>query len=165
MLLTVSVAAARRGLFVNDAQTGTFTLVRKSIVADIVLSLTILAVLLAAIIAPLVMLGSSVFDWLTVAALVLLVPIIMYFFARKQSPTMSSPISLDTPAGKRYVLGSLAQIPGTYGISTLALARSAMQNLAPGSVVVAVAATDELLAGYVKLGFTEDAERRVYKVM
>jgi hypothetical protein len=70
----------------------------------------------------------------------------------------------ETPSGKRWMVASLAQRPGTK-LSALLLARRKARSLAAGAVIVAVAADGHLARSYARLGFTPGARTRVYRVM
>lgn len=77
------------------------------------------------------------------------------------SSSTGIPVGRETPRGDRYQIAALAQRPGTR-ISAIQLALRLRNSLPVGAVLVAVAHSDRLLEGYVRLGFTRGAGRRVY---
>lgn len=62
------------------------------------------------------------------------------------------------------MVAALAQLPGTR-MTAVMLARRLIEQTPPGSIIVAAAATDALLARYVRAGFTRGRARRVYRVL
>ncbi|MDZ5077888.1 hypothetical protein [Nesterenkonia sp. HG001] len=78
--------------------------------------------------------------------------------------SMSLPTGRETPRGKRWQVAALAQRPGTR-LSAVQLARRLGEALPPGTVLVAAAASDDLVRRYERLGFTEGKKRRVYRVV
>ncbi|WP_150462940.1 hypothetical protein [Nesterenkonia ebinurensis] len=75
--------------------------------------------------------------------------------------SMVMPTGSETPEGDRWQIAGLAQRPGTR-LSALPLALRLRDSAPAGTVVVAAAQNDRLLAGYKRLGFTEGKDRRVY---
>ncbi|GAA1119108.1 hypothetical protein GCM10009650_24310 [Nesterenkonia jeotgali] len=75
--------------------------------------------------------------------------------------SMGMPTGSETPEGDRWQIAGLAQRPGTR-LSALPLALRLRDSAPAGTVVVAVAQNERLLAGYKRLGFTGGKDRRVY---
>lgn len=76
----------------------------------------------------------------------------------------SRTVGPETPTGTRYEIANLAQCPGTR-MSAILLAKELISSLPEGSILVAAARNDELLKKYVRVGFTQGEERRVYRVL
>jgi len=76
----------------------------------------------------------------------------------------SSPIGAETPRGPRVVLSALAQLPDSGG-SVVFEVRSAVRDLPRGTVVVAVAQTEELARSYTRLGFSRGKGKRVFLII
>lgn len=77
--------------------------------------------------------------------------------------SMGLPVGRETPKGERYQVAGLAQRPGTR-FSGIQLAMRLSETLAPGSVLVASAASDRLVQQYQGLGFQRGKAHRVYWV-
>ncbi|MDZ5076755.1 hypothetical protein [Nesterenkonia sp. HG001] len=75
--------------------------------------------------------------------------------------SMTLPTGRETPRGRRWQVAALAQRPGTR-LSAVQMALRLRDTLPPGAVLVASAASDELVRKYEQLGFTEGKNRRVY---
>jgi hypothetical protein len=69
-----------------------------------------------------------------------------------------------TPKGQRWVLAALAQRPGTR-LTAVLLAKDLVEKLPSGAVLVAAAADEDLLARYLRLGFTEGHKRRLHRII
>ena len=70
----------------------------------------------------------------------------------------------ETPPGTRYAISALAQRPGTQ-MSAVLLAKALISCLPEDTVVIACARDDRLLMNYVRAGFAEGQDRRIYKVL
>ena len=101
------------------------------------------------------MLGMLVYAALLVGAVIALV---------QPGGTTLSASGPETPKGDRWMVAALAQLPGTR-MTAVMLARRLIEQAPPGSIIVAAAATDALLARYVRAGFTAGRARRVYRVV
>lgn len=80
---------------------------------------------------------------------------------------MGTPLTLvgrGTPKGRRWAVAGLAQRPGTR-LTAVMLARDIIGSLPAGSVVLAAAADDKLLAGYLRFGFVQGSGRRCHMVV
>ncbi|MCS5724154.1 hypothetical protein N1028_06010 [Herbiconiux sp. CPCC 203407] len=77
---------------------------------------------------------------------------------------LTTTVGRETPGGHRWSAVALAQRPGTR-LSALLLARSLVARVPAGDVVVAVAGTPELAAGYERLGFARGRGARVHLVV
>ena len=77
--------------------------------------------------------------------------------------SLTGSVGRETPRGRRWTLMGLAQRPGTR-LSALLLARQLLDEVPAGGVVVAVAGSPELAAGYTRLGFTRGSGLRVHLV-
>ena len=74
---------------------------------------------------------------------------------------LTSTVGRETPEGRRWSVMALAQRPGTR-LSALLLTRRLVERVPAGDVVVAVAGTPELAAGYERLGFVRGRGARVH---
>lgn len=126
------------------------------------------AVVLAALVAVMVggILLLSVWVWLLPVALVggawfYAGVVIALLCNGNGSGSAMTHVGRGTPPGRRWIIGGLAQRPGTH-LTAVLLARDLVRVLPRGSVLLAVAADDELLRRYLRLGFTEDRKRRVH---
>lgn len=99
---------------------------------------------------------------LTLVGLMIILLSSLSVLLRAGAPT--SPIGTETPSGPRMVLSALAQLPGS-GSSVVFEVRSAIRALPPGTVVVAVARTEELANSYARLGFSRGEGKRVFFVV
>lgn len=109
---------------------------------------------------PIALLATAVTS-LTLIGLLIILLSCLSVLLRAGTPT--SPIGAETPPGPRMVLSALAQLPGS-GSSVVLEARSVIRALAPGTVVVAVARTEELADRYARLGFSRGEGKRVFLV-
>ncbi|MGW9113569.1 hypothetical protein [Microbacterium sp. NPDC055683] len=76
-----------------------------------------------------------------------------------------SAVGEETPPGEHWVVESLAARTAADGAAAFRLAVRTLRGLPSGRVLVAVARTPELQAGYVRLGFTPGDKLRVHRVL
>ncbi|WP_406245419.1 hypothetical protein ACI7YT_10170 [Microbacterium sp. M] len=98
----------------------------------------------------------AVFAWMMIATFLML--------AQGSASKSLSAVGEETPPGDRWVVESLAARTAADGAAAFRLAVRTLRSMPPGRVLVAVARTPELQAGYVKLGFTAGEKLRVYKL-
>jgi hypothetical protein len=82
---------------------------------------------------------------------------------RRSGPKSGKPVGPETPKGPYYLIQNFAEHPASRSTAALHLARSEKQITPAGSLLVAVAANDDLYMSYLKAGFTAGADRRVYR--
>lgn len=164
-LLLVVVYLARRSAYLNHNRDVVAFCARHRPVLETVLSTALMLVVivvlawLAVLVEPVTPIGSRLlvvapFLWIAVGGIVLMF----------SGGAFTSPVGRETPAGQRWVISGLAQLPGTSASRTETV-RELVDEAPAGSVVVAVAATDAHLRTYLDLGFTEGTSRRVHLVV
>lgn len=164
--LLVVVYLARRGVYLSGERAVVAFFARNRPVLETLLSTALMLVVivvlvwLAVLLEPATPLGSGLlvvvpFLWIALGGIVLMFT----------GGAFTSPVGRETPAGQRWVISGLAQLPAT-STSTrrMEMIRELMEKAPAGSVIVAVAGTDAHLRSYLELGFAKGASRRVHLV-
>ena len=153
----------RGGLYLDESRTGTVLFARRRPIRDgLVIGLWTAAAFVLWVASILIvdavvmlLLGMLVYAALLVGAVIALV---------QPGGTTLSASGPETPKGDRWMVAALAQLPGTR-MTAVMLARRLIEQAPQGSIIVAAAASDALLARYVRAGFTRGRARRVYRVL
>lgn len=166
-LVAVIPAALRRGLFLDRTGTGMVILYRSALLLDILIVLPLMFPAMLAAIAVVGVLALQLPLWaMAVVVLGVIVLVITGLVAiQPESGGSMVPWGPETPAGERWELAGLAQLPGTR-LTAVPLAMRAVREVPPdGAVVVATANTPEQYRQYQRLGFTGGPKRRVHRVV
>lgn len=162
-VLSLVPFAARRVLYRSGDGNGMVTVGRYRPVLDVVAMLplsTVIAVAWMAIAGALLRLGAV---GLVLVIFVLVVLPVVGLRAVSTS-LFQTPVGAETPPGPHWMVANLAQRPGTQ-LSALLLTRSLIGSLPTGSVVVAVAGSEQLAEGYERMGFARGGGRRVFEIV
>lgn len=166
-LLSVIAGALRRGLFLDRTRTGMVLLYRSDPLLDVLLVLPIMGVIFGISLTVPVLLF-LLFPGLWTLLTILGVPVVLFLgavFLLPRGGGAVSPFGAETPAGPRWELAGLAQLPGTR-LTGIQLARRVVSQVPPaGAVVGATAGTHALYRQYLRHGFHPGAKHRVYKVI
>lgn len=166
-VLAVLPAAVRGGLFLDATRTGLVLLLPINVALDLLLLLPV-GVLAAVTTFGLLALADALnaFPVLLVLAPLLVIAAsagALFLLPKRGASTV--PYGPETPAGPRWELAGLAQLPGTQ-FTAVQTARSALATVPPsGAVVVATANTPTQFEQYQRFGFTGGARRRVHRVI
>lgn len=175
--ISVTMSWMRRSLYATIDSRAMVVVRRRSVGTDMAL-ITILAVgfsvlflllqfgcllLLRAGYPVAIALSQSIAFAYILLALWLLIAAILMIWQGSASKSLAA-VGTETPAGEHWVIESLAARTAADGAAVFRLAMRTVRSMPAGRVLVAVARTPELQAGYVKLGFTAGDQQRVYSV-
>lgn len=104
--------------------------------------------------------GGTIF---LIASIVVVVLLAIGALSMGGGMSAQQPTGPEAPKGARFLIAALAQRPGT-SFSALQLGLRLTNSAPSGAVMVAVAAHERLLQGYLGLGFTRGRGNRVYRV-
>jgi hypothetical protein len=126
-------------------------------------------VVIAAIVAAIVCAVAAMVWWAGFVVLVVLGVVwfdagVIVVVICKGVDSAATAVGPGTPKGQRWVIAALAQRPGTR-LTAVLLAKDLVAKLPSGAVLVAAAADEDLLAMYVRLGFTAGHKRRVHRII
>lgn len=168
-LVSLLPSAMRGTLWEAPDGTGMVVFGRHRPALDLLLTIGLLMLGLAAGVAVLVLGASAGGPAGLLTALVVLVAVSVVIGAgallllAASAAALTSTVGRESPPGRRWSVMALAQRPGTR-LSALLLARRLIARVPPGEVVVAVAGSPDLAAGYERLGFTRGRGARVHFV-
>ncbi|UOR01497.1 hypothetical protein MUN77_15420 [Leucobacter allii] len=175
--ITVTTSWMRRSLYATTDSRAMVVVRRRSLGTDVAL-ITILAVGFVALFMLLqfgcvlllragypvaVALSQCIAFAYLLLALWLMIAAILMIWQGSASKSLAA-VGPETPAGEHWVVESLAARTAADGAAVFRLAVRTVRSMPAGRVLVAVARTPELQAGYVKLGFTPGDHQRVYSV-
>lgn len=167
MCLSIGPAVLLGGAWWQD-RTG-FVIVMRN--RAVLMQLLGVVAILPFVVLMIVILGIVAFlPWWANAAvwlLILLAGLWVFISAVLQLATSAGALTVtgrETPKGDRWLVAAMAQAPGTSLIAVL-LTRRLIAALPAGSIVVATAASGQLLLRYLSLGFTQGKGKRVHLVV
>lgn len=163
-LLSVIPGTLRRGLYLDPTRTGMVMLYRSSPVLDVLVLIPIILIVFGAYFVAAAA-RVNIAGWLALALPVATVVFMIgLLFLLPRGGESLFPWGLETPAGPRWEITGLAQLPGTR-LTGIQLALRALDTVPPpGSVIVATANSEDLYRQYQAFGFIGGPQHRVHRV-
>lgn len=174
LFLSTVMIAAHGKVYVSEDGNGTVAIRRLGIAPYVVMMLAIPVLLVAVFgvtfLIALVWPIGAIYVPLVASAMLLLLTawvlagLVITLQGRPKGASIRE-VGRETPKGRRYGIGNLAQRPGA-SWSALFLARDAIAEMPSGSVLCAVAGSEKLHDVYLQRGgFTAGRKLRVYRVV
>jgi hypothetical protein len=167
-LMAVLPATIRGGLFLDATRTGMVLLLPMNLALDLLMVLPITGTLAAVVTFGALLTATSsnaVPALLVLTALLMIAGLAGALFLLPKRGASTLPFGPETPAGPRWELAGLAQLPGSR-LTATQTARRVLATIPPaGAVIVATANTPAQFQQYQRFGFTGGDKRRVYRIV
>lgn len=161
-LLTLLPYALRKTVYESRDRNGMVIFGRYRPVADVLLAIPFALLIIVVMFTAVGLVGAS-FGFIGLfVALIGVGGFVIGALSMSSASSLTAAVGPETPAGPRWTVMALAQRPGTC-LSALLLTRGLIRSLPKGSTVVAVTGSDELAAGYARLGFVRGKGPRIYR--